>query len=89
MDRTETLQQIAATRLSMAKLVNDLRRSVNILTVNIELLEAQTGVIDLKSCAYPVMARSLRARRDNLGRRSPRLKANCPRRPRTRDVTPL
>ena len=66
MDRTETLQQIAATRLRMAKLVNDLRRSVNILTENIELNEAQTGVRDLKSCAYPVMARSLRARRDNL-----------------------
>jgi hypothetical protein len=66
LDRSETLQRIATNQLRTATLINDLNRSVRILTADIEHQEAQTGVRDLKSPAYPVMARHLRAQRDNL-----------------------
>ena len=66
LDRSETLQRIATNQFRTATLINDLTRSVSILTANIEHQEAQTGVCDLKNPTYPVMARNLRARRDNL-----------------------
>jgi hypothetical protein len=39
---------------------------VELLTVDIEHEETQAGVRDLSDPAYPVLARSLRVRRDNL-----------------------
>ena len=54
-------------RLRIARLIADLSRSMDILTVDIEHEETQAGVRDLSDPAYPVLARSLRVRRDNIG----------------------
>ena len=63
----ETLRTTAAVnRLRIATLIGNLSRSVELLTVDIEHEETQAGVRDLSDPAYPVLARSLRVRRDNL-----------------------
>jgi len=56
----------AANSLQIATLISNLSRTVDILTADIEHEEARTGVRDLSDPAYPVLARSLRARRDNI-----------------------
>ena len=64
----ETLQRTAAdNRLQIATLIGDLSRKVAILTVDIEHEETRAGVRDLWDPAYPVLARSLRTRRENIG----------------------
>jgi hypothetical protein len=64
----ETLRGTAAlNRLQIATLIGDLSRSVTLLTVDIDHEEARAGVRDFTDPAYPVLARSLRARRDNIG----------------------
>jgi hypothetical protein len=40
---------------------------VEMLTIDIEHEETQAGVRDLSDPTYPVLARSLRVRRDNIG----------------------
>jgi hypothetical protein len=63
----ETLRgTAAANRLQIATLIESLLRSVELLTVDIEHEEARTGVRDLSDSMYPVLARSLRSRRDNI-----------------------
>jgi len=63
----ETLRGTAAVnRLQIATLIGDLSRKVAILTTDIEHEETQAGVRDLSDPAYPVLARSLRVRRDNI-----------------------
>jgi len=63
----ETLRGTAATNsLHIATLIGSLSRSVALLTVDIENEEARAGVRDLSDPAYPVLARSLRVRRENL-----------------------
>jgi hypothetical protein len=63
----ETLRGTAATNeLHIATLVANLSRSVEILTADIEHEEARAGVRDVLDPTYPVLARSLRVRRDNL-----------------------
>jgi hypothetical protein len=63
----ETLSATAAVnRLQIATLIGDLSRKVTILTADIAHEEARAGVRDLSDPAYPVLARSLRTRRDNL-----------------------
>jgi len=57
----------AANRLQIATLIGNSSRSVELLTVDIEHEETQAGVRDLSDPTYPVLARSLRARRDNIG----------------------
>jgi hypothetical protein len=57
----------AANRLQIATLIESLLRSVELLTVDIEQEETRAGVCDLSDPAYPVLARSLRARKDNIG----------------------
>jgi hypothetical protein len=52
--------------LQIATLIGSLSRSVELLTVDIEHEEARAGVRDLADPAYPVLARSLRVRRDNI-----------------------
>jgi hypothetical protein len=65
--RPETLRETAATnRFQIAILISDLRRSMNILTADIEHEEERAGVRDLQDPAYPVLARTLMARRDNI-----------------------
>jgi len=64
----ETLRGTAATnKLQIATLVGDLSRSVDILSADIEPEEARAGVRDVSDPTYPVLARSLRTRRENIG----------------------
>ena len=64
----ETLRGTAAVSgLKIATLIGSLWRSVALLTVDIEHEEARAGVRDLSDPAYPVLARSLRVRRENIG----------------------
>jgi hypothetical protein len=63
----ETLRgTAAANRFQIATLIESLMRSVELLTIDIEQEEARTGVRDLSEPTYPVLARSLRSRRDNI-----------------------
>jgi hypothetical protein len=63
----ETIRGTAATnKLQIAALISNLSRTVDILTADIEHEEARTGVRDLADPAYPVLARSLRERRENI-----------------------
>ena len=57
----------AITKPQIATLISDLRRSVDILSADIEHTEARAGVRDVSDAAYPVLARSLRKRRENIG----------------------
>jgi hypothetical protein len=52
--------------LQIATLIGSLSRSVALLTVDIEHEETRVGVRDLSDPAYPVLARSLRTRRENI-----------------------
>ena len=64
----ETLQETAATRgLQVATLIGSLSRTPELLTVDIEHEEERAGVHDVTHPAYPVLARSLRTRRENIG----------------------
>ena len=63
----ETPRRTAATNsLQIATLIGSLSRSVALLTVDIEHEEARAGVRDLSDPTYPVLARSLRERRENI-----------------------
>jgi hypothetical protein len=63
----ETLRGTAAVNgLQIATLIGNLSRSVELLTVDIEHEETQAGVRDLSDPAYPVLARSLRSRKDKI-----------------------
>jgi hypothetical protein len=65
---SETLRETAATnRLQIEQLIADLSRTVAFLSADIEQEEARAGVRDLSDPAYPVLARSLRKRRENIG----------------------
>ena len=65
--RLETLRGTAAVdRLQVVTLIGSLSRSVDLLTADIEHEEAHAGVRDLADPAYPILAKSLRARRDNI-----------------------
>ncbi|MBR0693067.1 hypothetical protein [Bradyrhizobium lablabi] len=57
----------AITGLQIATLIGSLSRSVELLTADIEREEALAGMRDLADPAYPVLARSLRKRRENIG----------------------
>lgn len=59
----ETLRD---TRLRTATLIDALSRSAVILTVDIEHEETRAGIRDVLDPAYPVLARSLSKRRDNI-----------------------
>jgi hypothetical protein len=64
----ETPRETAAIkRLQIATLIGNLSRTVEILTAEIEHEEARAGIHDLSNPAYPVLARSLRVRRVNIG----------------------
>ena len=59
---------VTATReVTQAKaLITDLYRLVDMLNVDIDFREQEAGVTDLARPEYPVIARTMRARRDNL-----------------------
>jgi hypothetical protein len=56
----------ATNKLQIATLIGDLWRSVEVLTADIEHEEMHSGVRNVEDPNYPVLARSLRARRDNI-----------------------
>jgi hypothetical protein len=63
----ETHRETAAVKkLRIATLIADLTRTADILTAGIEHEEERAGVRDFADPAYPVLARSLRVRRENL-----------------------
>jgi hypothetical protein len=63
----ETPRRTAAiNQLQIATLIGSLSRSVTLLTVDIEHEETRVGVRNVSDPAYPVLARSLRVRRDNI-----------------------
>jgi hypothetical protein len=65
--RLETLRETAAVNgQKIATLIGNLSRSVEMLTIDIEHEETQTGVRDLSDPDYPVLAQSLRVRRENI-----------------------
>ena len=47
-------------------LITDLCRLVDVLNVDIDFREQEAGVTDLARPEYPALARTMRARRDNL-----------------------
>src|SRR5262249_31587618 len=76
---TETLRKAAATnRLQIATMIGDLWRSVEALTADIEHEEKRSGVRNVSDPTYPVLARSLRSRRDNIGATIASLEAAIP-----------
>ncbi len=60
--RTDELREATQTRT----LISDLTRIVEILNVDISSEEQAAGVTDPVRAEYPILARTLRARRDNL-----------------------
>jgi hypothetical protein len=63
----ETLRGTAAVNgLQIATLIGNLSRKVTILSADIAHEEARAGVRDVLDPTYPVLARSLGVRRDNL-----------------------
>ena len=63
----ETLRQaVAANRLRIAALINDLSRTLDLLTGDIEREEERVEVRDASDPTYPVLARSLRERSYNI-----------------------
>jgi hypothetical protein len=61
---------VYADRLSIAACADEasaLSRTFELLTAEIEFEENRAGVRDLSDPAYPVLARSLRVRRENIG----------------------
>jgi hypothetical protein len=55
-----------ANRLQIETLIANLSRTVALLTADVEHEEARAGVRDLSDPAYPVLAQSMRVRRDNI-----------------------
>jgi hypothetical protein len=63
----ETIRRAAATnQAQIASLIATLSRSVDFLTADIEAEEATTGIHDMSESDYSLLARSLRARRENI-----------------------
>ena len=54
------------TTMKLRALVSDLHLQVHFLDRGIHDEEQRTGILDLANIAYPILARTLRARRDNL-----------------------
>ena len=65
--RPDTLRETAsAHRLQIATLISDLSRLVNVLTADVEHEETRAGVRNPTDPAYPVLARTLCTRRENI-----------------------
>jgi hypothetical protein len=57
----------AANQFQISTPISTLSRSLDILTADIKHEEERAGFRDLADPAYPALARSLRARRENIG----------------------
>jgi hypothetical protein len=67
MHRSETFAiQSVNPRLQLRILLADLDRRVKLIEAEIQAQEERSNVFDLSSATYPVWARHLRTRRDNL-----------------------
>jgi hypothetical protein len=64
--RFETRPDEHRATMKLRTLVDDLRLRVQVLDTDIRDDEQRAGVFDTASVAYPILARNLRARRDNL-----------------------
>jgi hypothetical protein len=63
--RFETPDDLRAT-VKLRALVADLQLRAQVLDADIHDEEERTGIFDVTHIAYPILARNLRARRDNL-----------------------
>jgi hypothetical protein len=52
--------------MKLRALVADLQLRIEVLDMDIHNEEQRTGVFDVDNVAYPILARTLRTRRDNL-----------------------
>ena len=64
--RLETLLNYPRTAMKLQALIADLRWRIQLLGSDVQEEEKRTGVSDLSNRAYPILARNLRTRRDNL-----------------------
>jgi hypothetical protein len=64
--RLETLPNDPRANMKLHALIADLRWRVQLLDSDIHGEEKRTGIFDVSDIAYPVLARNLRGRRDNL-----------------------
>jgi len=63
----ETLRRaVTANRLRIETLISNLSRTVDLLTGDIEREEERAEVRDVSDPTYPVLARNLRERRENI-----------------------
>ena len=66
MSRLETLLNPPRTAMKLHALISDLRWRVQLLDSDIQDEEKRTGISNVASTAYPILARNLRTRRGNL-----------------------
>jgi hypothetical protein len=62
-DTSEAAQREAG---QISTMISDLDRLVRLLDCDIAIQEERAGISDRSDVAYPILARTLRARRDNL-----------------------
>jgi len=64
--RFETRPNDLRATMKLRALVADLQLRIEVLDMDIHNEEQRTGVFDVDNVAYPILARTLRTRRDNL-----------------------
>jgi hypothetical protein len=64
--RLETLLNHPRSAMKLQALIADLRWRVQLLDCDIKDEEKRTGISNVSNSAYPILARNLRTRRDNL-----------------------
>ena len=64
--RLETRLNDPRTTMKLHALIADLRRGVQLLDCDLYEEEKRTGIFNVSNAAYPILARNLRARRNNL-----------------------
>ena len=64
--RFETRPNDLRATMKLRALVADLQLRLEVLDTDIHNEEQRTGVFDVDNVAYPILARTLRGRRDNL-----------------------
>ena len=85
MNQLETSLKEAA---QIRTLIVSLSRSVDFLNWDIDAEEERTRLHDLSDPAYPILARTLRTRRDNLSATIAALRARVPQDPFERSAAP-
>jgi hypothetical protein len=70
--------QAAQRENALMKMIDELDRSVQLLNADIAIEENRVWIFDRSDAAYPILARSLAARRDNLMNTIDELKKRLP-----------